>query len=100
CLVPVLGVISLCQVLPVRKRFRMGGPTRRFAAGFLLGLGLMALVLFMLSLYLDYSDPAGEPVLLLSGVSLWPTEIMRLITSFLCFFWLLMTAQKLEQDSD
>jgi hypothetical protein len=100
CLVPILGLIALCTVLPVRNPLTLGGPTRKRAAALLSSLGLLVLVAFTLCLYWDYSKPAGEPVLLLSGVSIWPTETVRLITTFLCFFWLLMCAQKLAQDRD
>ena len=94
----VLAVVLVNLVLPVRQRFHLDRSNQYFGSWLLSSFGLLALAAFGLSLYADYNNSAGEPVLFLSGVSLWPTEIVRFITACCCFFWLLVTAQKLGKD--
>ena len=54
----------------------------------LVTLGVTALVMGVL-IWADQTRDGGEPFSLREGISIWPTEILRLVSFFLCWFFLI-----------
>jgi hypothetical protein len=99
--IPLLAMLLLISILPgTRQRLVDSVKKQRTLFFWTIALAVLAVVLFLEAMLFDYCNPEGEPLLLTAGVSIWPTEILRLITGLLCYFWLLVTLRKLQQDKE
>lgn len=58
-----------------------------------------AFTLLGLVMYGDSTDSEGEPFRMLSGISIWPTEIMRLVATFYCLAALFRSTHALEHNA-
>lgn len=104
-----LGAIVLLSVWLIgsmshgahRRLFRpfasLSESTRR--TGILVVAFLMSVIAFAIVVRVDQMDGTGEPVALAEGISIWPTELIRLSVVFFCIWCYLNTRRKI-RDSD
>jgi hypothetical protein len=53
---------------------------------------LVVLALLLLAIFFDARSPTGEPLALLQGISVWPTEIIRLFAVMMSLFFMVNAA--------
>jgi hypothetical protein len=66
---------------------------------FLIAAGAAGALFWLTSqLIVDLNDVNGEPVSFLEGISVWPTELVRVVAGSLAFFWLILAWYRLEKN--
>jgi hypothetical protein len=66
----------------------------------LLALALMFLLIYAAMMWKEHLSPGGEPFSILAGISVWPTELIRLAAAFLGFALVFKAVWDLQKDTD
>lgn len=104
-LVSGVGFCLLIPMMPNLRRFTLDrwqatDPRDRFAVNLFTGLVLITLVAYGWMIYQVTGDSAAEPFEMLEGISIWPTEAVRLATTLLSLFFIGLGHAKLRRDED
>jgi hypothetical protein len=99
-----LGLVCIPSVRLFRRREGEGtqsGPPFALSTAGLVGLGVITIVgvvLVMAAPVGSWLTRGGQPIMLLEGISLWPTILLRLATLLLCLWLLLYSLDALAEN--
>jgi hypothetical protein len=94
--------LTFCLVVPVIRSIpedMLPGDAAQFILHLAMGLSLAA-ILALLGFEWAASRPNGEPLFWLEGVSIWPTELVRLLATMLCLAFFVAGHRALDANRD
>lgn len=102
----VLLAIAFCLLLliqisrNVRKAVRTISPKRRDSAGIIAKALVVVLIGFVVVVTIDHYRLEGEPFSIITGVSIWPGEALRLIAAILSAFFIGLSLGALKESDN
>ena len=99
-LLPVCLALFLFRLISWKLREAIGALLARKKAVRALVLALVFLLIYVAIMLKEHLSPDGEPFSILAGISLWPTELIRLAAAFLGFGLVSKAVWDLQQDTD
>ncbi len=90
----VFGCLSYYNIQKIKKTSKKDTPREKYWRYFLIFCGLSFAALTACA-FISSLSGEGEPITFFDGISIWPTEVLRLVSGILALYFLLFSLQEI-----